>query len=827
MSDNALSEYLDAHVYPKLDREVVFADLEPKRKGAGIVCRCPNCGKRRAWIYPDKYLLHCNRQDSCGYSISVLAWLAKTDSQPRGDDFVNAARRACELAGVPFPERDKSPEILERIARAARRADALHTTLDATKEALNDTFPDSGVLNCWQYLNGRNFERGFVAGNELGYLASVKDLPIQEPEKRALGFYTEDGYPVKDWDNRLIGTMRDAKGRLKAVWGRALGESEQKYRWTLGTGVRDIGGIGLDVALAQGSEQVGFEGYLDVLKARSFGFLNTFAIGGSGIALTPERLELLFDLGIRRLILVLDNDKAGAKGLIAAIESYNQAKRTPELFVVDPAALAPHKDPDEYLDANGAEAFAGVLALAAHAYRYKARLLVAQGDLTTDLGRSAIIQSALEYDATVSDAAKVHQLSVYFWTEICESSDSTVDELQDVREQMRQRKREGTLRSEAERAIASLRGTIDSGNIIELPMVLDGVQQRIQNISVNDFELRTAADEDAAFHQYMTRISSSELIGVGVPTMKDITNKTMGLRGFIVMAAQPNIGKTTTAMQMLVEVLRSNPDWCALYASLDMPRFQVEAKMFCYLAQMDFNTLRAIYGARGGGEDDFGKFEMAKYESARLKHRMAFIDPQVAPIINSAVILRAGAALQHKTGAKHCLYVCDFLEQLREPDGAVYNERQLEKYQVGEAIKIRDAINGDPFVAISEVRKPPARGAGWATGMEDVMGSARKSYAADCVILINPLSDYEIHSLFDVSSFSDDYHLRDTVTELDESDMKKAEIKQKVEKIRKIADEKAIAHGSFEVAKIRDGGRRGRVLFTHYFTQSRIEEGLY
>ena len=73
-------------IYEKIDRQVVFHDLQPDNRNGYLQCNCPACGQRRAFIYEKGKVLKCNRINSCGYQATILQYVAG-HSKPRGDRF--------------------------------------------------------------------------------------------------------------------------------------------------------------------------------------------------------------------------------------------------------------------------------------------------------------------------------------------------------------------------------------------------------------------------------------------------------------------------------------------------------------------------------------------------------------------------------------------------------------------------------------------------------------------------------------------------------------------------------------------------------------------
>ncbi len=76
------------------------------------------------------------------------------------------------------------------------------------------------------------------------------------------------------------------------------------------------------------------------------------------------------------MTLCLDNDDAGRVATRRAIEQSAQAQDSPVLYVVDPARVAPAKDPDELVRKRGTAAWRELLATRTCAIEWRARELV-------------------------------------------------------------------------------------------------------------------------------------------------------------------------------------------------------------------------------------------------------------------------------------------------------------------------------------------------------------------------------------------------------------------------------------------------------------------
>ena len=91
------------------------------------------------------------------------------------------------------------------------------------------------------------------------------------------------------------------------------------------------------------------EGFMDAIRIASIGLKNVVALQGT--AMTHEQIMLLKKLRVK-VILCLDNDNAGLMATVANGEEL--LKNDIETFVI---RLSGEKDPDEYILANGGEAF--------------------------------------------------------------------------------------------------------------------------------------------------------------------------------------------------------------------------------------------------------------------------------------------------------------------------------------------------------------------------------------------------------------------------------------------------------------------------------------
>lgn len=379
-----------------------FPEFGWRRQGAGWVSteRVQSLGAPR----PGRVV--CNQP----YGVLVhggaaMSWPAYiTGGQtPRGADFVEAVLELARRAGVdPVPmARELTPEEAEAHDRRARRANLLETFVAQAQEALGGPEPEA------QTARALLVDRGFPEGNlGLGGLAfGLYTTPADVRQRlEAVGFTPADVEAaglVADgrWAGRVVLPWRDGRGRIATVAARAVGAAEEGAKYLYLKGGTKPEAFGLEVALRAGGreELVLVEGLFDVVALQAAGLPNVAALGGTGDLLNAERWAALARAGVRRAVLVLDNDAAGRAGLLKALRAALTAETVPEVWAVDPALLGAAKDPDGLLRAEGPPAVAEVLAQRVSAAVYLGR--EALGEVTAespDAERRAAVAAVLE-----------------------------------------------------------------------------------------------------------------------------------------------------------------------------------------------------------------------------------------------------------------------------------------------------------------------------------------------------------------------------------------------------------------------------------------------
>lgn len=149
------------------------------------------------------------------------------------------------------------------------------------------------------------------------------------------------------------------------------------------------------------------EGYPDAMRLPTMGLENIVAVGQG--KLSKSHLEGLEEFGIRTVIISLDNDASGIENTTSAIRLLLKHSHI-NILVVKPDALSPHKDPDEYVDANGIDAYHRLVNDSITGSKWLAMDLLKNYDLTRDLEK----QKALDTACVIRDEIKSRLASDQF-----------------------------------------------------------------------------------------------------------------------------------------------------------------------------------------------------------------------------------------------------------------------------------------------------------------------------------------------------------------------------------------------------------------------------
>ena len=333
--------------------DVVSQYVKLTRRGSSYFGLCPFHNEKTPSfsVTPSKQMYYCF---GCGAGGNVFNFVMEYENYSFGE----ALSQLADRAGVKLPKIEYSSEAREK---AKQREILLEINRQAAQYFYYQLRRESGQIG-YRYLTGRGLSDETIRKFGLGYSDKFSDdlykflkaKGYSDDQLRDSGLFNVDerhGMYDKFW-NRVIFPIMDVNNRVIGFGGRVMGDGKPKYLNSPETKIFDKSRnlYGLNVARTSRKPYLILcEGYMDVISMHQAGFTN--AVASLGTALTSGHASLLKRY-TQEVLLLYDSDEAGVKAALRAIPILREAGINSR--VVD---LKPHKDPDEFIKTEGAEAF--------------------------------------------------------------------------------------------------------------------------------------------------------------------------------------------------------------------------------------------------------------------------------------------------------------------------------------------------------------------------------------------------------------------------------------------------------------------------------------
>lgn len=269
------------------------------------------------------------------------------------------------------------------------------------KEALNYLVEERGYSV--ENLKNTDFFYLPLTSDSKAYLE--KELPHLEGTINNLhlnGYYGDNfrlAFPYRNKRGQITGLVKRATRKEGFDIQTFDGKEHNKVRWDSSKGVCKDDLFGIHRIRGEKTLLV-VEGYPEAIYFPALGFENIVAAGQG--TLGKKQINALKLKNIENVILCLDNDNSGSKNTPKAISLLAENSEI-NIFVLEPSLLAPHKDPDEFVKANGMEAFKSVLDKAVSSEKWMAQQLLEGFKEFGDLKKSEMLNDAICYYNKLKD----------------------------------------------------------------------------------------------------------------------------------------------------------------------------------------------------------------------------------------------------------------------------------------------------------------------------------------------------------------------------------------------------------------------------------------
>jgi DNA primase len=334
--------------------------LSIKKSGSSLISLCPfhSDSKPSMHINDSKKIFKCFACDAAGDAITFVM-------KYRNLDYVDALKEICQKQGINFdsyqeekksnPKMDMAKKILTKTAQLYRKTATTHK------------FPPYD-----EFIKKRGLNEEIATTYSLGFAQSknslyeyLKSIPNEKDRAFAISIAEELGLIKRDRNNseahydtfrdRIIFPIWDQFGQVIGFTSRAIRDDQKaKYMNSVDSFIFNKRNILYGFHLAKNAIRekdaiILVEGNMDQVALYNNGFHNTVAV--MGVALGAPSLERLITM-TKNVYLALDSDNAG----FTAMERINR-QLAEKGIVAKYLEFSPQKDPDEFLQAQGAFAF--------------------------------------------------------------------------------------------------------------------------------------------------------------------------------------------------------------------------------------------------------------------------------------------------------------------------------------------------------------------------------------------------------------------------------------------------------------------------------------
>ncbi len=370
-----------------------------KRSGQNMFGLCPFHSEKSPSfsVSSSRRIYHCF---GCGKGGSVINFVMEIENL----NFPEAVEFLAKRAGLTMPEREQDERSKQR-----ERLFALHK--EAARFYYGELVSGERSNAAREYMQRRGIGKKVAKNFGIGAAPDSWDALLRAMKAKG---YTEEelfqGGLVRRGKNggfydvfrdRLVFPVIDVRGNVIGFSGRALGDGEPKYLNSPETPIfsKTHNLFGLNLAKKSKSGHIILvEGNIDVIALHQAGFDS--AVASLGTSLTGEQARLMSRY-TQEVVIAFDADKAGQSAAKRAIGLLEKLDLGVKVLSMEGA-----KDPDEYIEKFGADAFANLLSQSEHHVDYRLQRIKAQYDMTTDEGKLGYLREATELVAGFSNAVE-------------------------------------------------------------------------------------------------------------------------------------------------------------------------------------------------------------------------------------------------------------------------------------------------------------------------------------------------------------------------------------------------------------------------------------
>ena len=311
----------------------------------------------------------------------------------------------------------KSAEELEKEEKLKANTFLYEYLIENGKKKL---FEDEGKEALAYLTEARNYDVDMIKQTDFFYLpeaSTAKQLLFSAfPERSAhikdlklIGHYGDNfrlAFPYRDRNGLITGLMKRATVKEGITGITYQGEEFKEKRFDSTTGLCKDDLFGLN-RIKKKDTLIIVEGYLDAIYLLELGVENIVAVGQG--SLSKKHLVGLDKKNIKNVIIAFDNDGVGPKNTALAVQLLLESSNIIP-FVLDPKELGTHKDPDEFVRANGIDAFNAILDKAGKGVVWLVKHLLESYEKGSEINKQKYFNEIIEFSRFVKNPLDLEEI---------------------------------------------------------------------------------------------------------------------------------------------------------------------------------------------------------------------------------------------------------------------------------------------------------------------------------------------------------------------------------------------------------------------------------
>lgn len=538
-------------------------------------------------------------------------------------------------------------------------------------------------------------------------------------------------FPYRDRDGLITGFIQralDPKGyNLTNNFGKKM--SGVRYWSTYETSKHDL--FNLNRCRNQQTLLI-LEGYPDAILFPTLGLKNVVAVGQGKLSKT--HIEGLDEFGVRNVIISFDNDPPKEDGHITGLENtidavkmlLNETRINP--FVIDPVLLGQHKDPDEYVRANGLEAYRALIERSESGAKWLARMIVTRYDLKVDLEKQKAIDDVGEFSGQIKGRIANEDFINEAATSMGIDKVAMEEYIGDYHERMQRAAlsdqfKKLTMKAEDLRRSGDLEGASQLLNTKSVELKNELYKTKIEPI---------IPLSDRLMGKYeLEKNRESALLGYPLTKFKNLCENIDGLQpGLYIIGAETNVGKTALLTNIALDLMDTNPEVRVLYFSLDDSWSVITNRFLGILTGLELNKVQRKQVSAA----DTIKVQNAYQELARFANDGRLYIKDLSEVTN---FNQAEAVVRELYEQGNLAVFIDGLYNLEvEGNGGGIREVNIER---ANKLKLLVDTYRIPLICTAELRKKTKEeGKDKPPTVSDLMETGKFGYNANVVWLLYP-----------------------------------------------------------------------------------------